>query len=582
VTVNIARDGAQLSLLDGSDTSVTQLTFTPTNWDQWVTLKVKSVDDTVRENSKVSHIVHSFTSADAVYGQAADVEVDVRVLDNDSPNVLVTESDGGTFLVRGVSSDDYTLRLVSAPTAPVTVDIFGDGQTRVVSATRGGTNVLTTALVGGAVSVNVTKGTDTSAPAGARGTLARADGHSWLDDGFRVGTQFKIDGNATVYKINDIVDVVDAATNAVTSSKLILTLDGSLASIANGSHSFQRVAGAVVFDATNWWKDVTITVAADLNFVTDVSQQFVRNEPVRHHLTGEVSGPLIVEGGIAEGKDRSLRAAIMLPTESTAPPKGVSVDTDETKQADRLVVFNDSSAADDIGRLSEVSDADVTEMADIVILRDPMNLSGLGMRPGAGGLSTSLTVDISEAQDGSNLVTFPGGITFDDIEITEVLLGQGNDNFTVTATSRGTPVPTNPGGRNDNVVTVIHGGGNTLVGSVMGGDTIVVTGGGGPASPLVIYGDTSQDGARYDSRADLGIFTGNAFFFAGHGNDVIDAHLSPNPVVIYGGRGNDTIRGSQADDQIAGGSGDDTISGEGGNDQIYGDSGFNLDIRVTK
>ncbi|HTH05783.1 MAG TPA: hypothetical protein VL916_07925, partial [Ilumatobacteraceae bacterium] len=176
VTVNIARDGAQLSLLDGSNTTVTQLTFTPTNWDQWVTLKVKSVDDTVRENSKVSHIVHSFTSADAVYGQAANVEVDVRVLDNDSPNVLVTESNGGTFVVKGVSNDDYTLRLVSAPTAPVTVDIFGDGQTRVVSAMRSGTPVLTTALVGGAVSVNVTKGTDTSAPAGARGTLARADG----------------------------------------------------------------------------------------------------------------------------------------------------------------------------------------------------------------------------------------------------------------------------------------------------------------------------------------------------------------------------------------------------------------------
>src|SRR6185503_6633708 len=184
VTVNLVRDGAQLVLANASNTPITQITFTPTNWDQWVTVKVKAVDDTVRENSKVSRIVHSFTSTDVRYGQAADVEVEVRVLDNDSPNVLVTESDGGTFVVKGVSNDDYTLRLVSSPTAPVTVDIFGDGQTLVVSATRG-------------------------------------------------GTQFRIDGGATVYKINDIVDVVDAATNAVTSSKLILTLDGSLGSIAN-------------------------------------------------------------------------------------------------------------------------------------------------------------------------------------------------------------------------------------------------------------------------------------------------------------------------------------------------------------
>ncbi|HAG59058.1 MAG TPA: hypothetical protein DCL83_06945, partial [Arthrobacter bacterium] len=31
----------------------------------------------------------------------------------------------------------------------------------------------------------------------------------------------------------------------------------------------------------------------------------------------------------------------------------------------------------------------------------------------------------------------------------------------------------------------------------LGGDTITVTGGGGPASPLVLYGDTSQDGVWY-------------------------------------------------------------------------------------
>ena len=44
------------------------------------------------------------------------------------------------------------------------------------------------------------------------------------------------------------------------------------------------------------------------------------------------------------------------------------------------------------------------------------------MRPGADGRSTALIVDISDNQDGSNLVTIPGGITFDDIE---VISGQG-------------------------------------------------------------------------------------------------------------------------------------------------------------
>src|SRR5207249_1956369 len=63
-----------------------------------------------------------------------------------------------------------------------------------------------------------------------------------------------------------------------------------------------------------------------------------------------------------------------------------------------------------------------------------------------------------------------------------------------------------------------------------------------------------------------------------YGNDVIDASANSRSVAIYGGRGNDTIIGSQAGDHLAGGSGDDTINGQGGDDHIYGDDGFNLDL----
>jgi Ca2+-binding RTX toxin-like protein len=76
--------------------------------------------------------------------------------------------------------------------------------------------------------------------------------------------------------------------------------------------------------------------------------------------------------------------------------------------------------------------------------------------------------------------------------------------------------------------------------------------------------------------------------FTDFGNDVIDAsalfkdvaagQLPSVGLTIYGGPGNDFIRGSQAGDHIAGGSGDDTISGQRGPDHIYGDSGFNVEI----
>jgi Ca2+-binding RTX toxin-like protein len=147
----------------------------------------------------------------------------------------------------------------------------------------------------------------------------------------------------------------------------------------------------------------------------------------------------------------------------------------------------------------------------------------------------------------------------------------------------------------------------------IGGDHIIITGGGGPNSPLVVYGDTSQDGVWYSGRPDdtRGIEFGekpfnpfplladgdneddewvfpvaNPYRYAGH--DIIDAGalfastpgnaLPSIGLTIYGGAGNDLIIGSQASDHLAGGSGDDTILGQRGADHIYGDSGVNVDI----
>ena len=97
----------------------------------------------------------------------------------------------------------------------------------------------------------------------------------------------------------------------------------------------------------------------------------------------------------------------------------------------------------------------------------------------------------------------------------------------------------------DGTVTVVQGGG--------GDDTITVTGGGGAAAPLVLFGDTSQDGLFYN--ATTANQTGNGREFVNHGNDTIDASATAQSVTIYGGRGNDTLIGSQAGDHIAGGSG---------------------------
>jgi len=139
---------------------------------------------------------------------------------------------------------------------------------------------------------------------------------------------------------------------------------------------------------------------------------------------------------------------------------------------------------------------------------------------------------------------------------------------------------------------------------------------GGPDSPLVLYGDTSQDGVWYSGHpydilgAEFGEKPFDPFVnlpdddneddewvfpladpFPYHGNDVIDASglfawidcavsctLPTLGVTAYGGRGNDLIIGSQTGDHLAGGSGDDEIVGNRGVDHVYGDGGFNVNV----
>ena len=192
------------------------------------------------------------------------------------------------------------------------------------------------------------------------------------------------------------------------------------------------------------------------------------------------------------------------------------------------------------------------------------------------------------------------------------MLGGGNDDLVISGSLR--QANERPSARaKHGTLTIVQGGGNSLEGDgiSVGADKFYVTGGGGPGSPLVIFGDTSQDGLWYSgdpSRADRNdnltfgpklfdqVGTADDLFqfaranpYTLNGNDVIDAHeldlshMVPLNgtvtvgLIVYGGGGNDTIKGSQAGDHLAGGSGDDTIEGNGGDDHIYGDSGFNVD-----
>ncbi|WP_392533892.1 DUF4347 domain-containing protein [Nostoc sp. C117] len=602
------------------------LVFDSSNWNQQQTVYVLADDDNFAEGERVVTVSHSVASQDATFNQAAVKNVEVTVLDNDQPGLIINESNGGTLVLEGDATtgitDTYTVQLTKAPAAgrTVTVTLANDGQialsaanpadTRFSAANKSITfneNNWNTPFI---VKVSATQDV---APEDAKISVITHKVTS-TDSTFVVSDAF---GNSKGERSLD-VEVLDDETPGVIvtetdGSTLLIKGDGTPANPGVGDTYTVRLTKAPVgqvtidllndgqatttptsltFNQTNWFQPQTVNVSANSSFVPTPSTQKVKQFPTQPHLLSNLRGPLEVIGGTTT-VNRSLNPAVILPKELNAPLLGIGTQPPEEQQIDTLNIFDDSSQEDKTGVLTST------------------NLSGFNM---AGDLTFSGTTTFGEPS------VFKGGITYGDpttgkstFEVLNLLLGSGNDNLTIESTLNTTATH---GG-----ITTVHGGGNRYLTNpttgafildgngqkIIGGDTITVNGGGGSASPLVVYGDTSQDGIWYSGSpetvtgADFGqkpfdqVGTADDRFlfplansFDLSGNDIIDARnlfktipagqLPSVGLTVYGGAGNDTIYGSQAGDHLAGGSGDDTIYGQRGADHIYGDSGVNVDV----
>ena len=134
VTVSLAEifapeTNAQLSF----DTPV--LTFDASDWDTVKYVTLTAIDDDLPEDPRGLQIEATVSSTGGSFDGAATKLLPVKVLDNDTPGVVVTESAGDT-LVTPLENDDYTLRLTSAPDAGevVTIPLLTDGQASIISA----------------------------------------------------------------------------------------------------------------------------------------------------------------------------------------------------------------------------------------------------------------------------------------------------------------------------------------------------------------------------------------------------------------------------------------------------------------
>ena len=78
-----------------------------------------------------------------------------------------------------------------------------------------------------------------------------------------------------------------------------------LAKSENSEVTLQLNSAAVTFTADNWHHEVTVNIESDDDFYTD--WRFWGG------AARALTCPLLIEGGIGEGKDRSLVNAVMLP-----------------------------------------------------------------------------------------------------------------------------------------------------------------------------------------------------------------------------------------------------------------------------
>ena len=287
-----------------------------------------------------------------------------------------------------------------------------------------------------------------------------------------------------------------------------------------------RWAAVVMFDATNWFDPTSMRVVADPWFVLPAGHENRTTLPHQPQLLSALRGPLALGGRLHRRPPPASRGghAAARDQRAAAQRRAGELGVLPSRRPERLVGFQPrrperDAHGDDALRPEPPAPAELCRRRRHVDLRGAQRPARRGQRP---------VHDHGHA--GRQRPSPPMA---------------GSRRFTAAAT-RSSPT-----------------------GSI-GGDHITASGGGGPSSPLVIYGDTTQDGAWYTGGegAWYGGFgpkpysglpgggttcfvfgVGGAFRFPG--NDVIDASalfggaMPTVGIIAYGGPGDDLLIGSK-------------------------------------
>ncbi|HEY4761826.1 MAG TPA: DUF4347 domain-containing protein, partial [Thermoguttaceae bacterium] len=116
--------------------STSSLRFTTSNWNVAQTVTITGVDDIIIDGNVAYTIVTApAASADPIYNGMNAADVSVINTDNETAQVLITQSGGATNVAEGGATDAYTVRLTTQPLADVIVTLNHDSQLEPSSST---------------------------------------------------------------------------------------------------------------------------------------------------------------------------------------------------------------------------------------------------------------------------------------------------------------------------------------------------------------------------------------------------------------------------------------------------------------
>jgi hypothetical protein len=193
--------------------------------------------------------------------------------------------------------------------------------------------------------------------------------------------------------------------------------------------------------------------------------------------------------------------------------------------------------------LSNTSGTGVTPVGTVQFVVDGSNL-GSPVTVDATGRATSPGISFASGASHSVQAIYSGNSNF---------VGSSN---TLTQTVQTVALETDP---SDVTKTAL------FVGGTAGNDTIVFNPGGGSGTVQVVLNSVSQ--GTYSP-------TGHLIAYGNAGDDTIQVAGSLTlPTLLFGGDGNDTVKGGSGNNILVGGAGNDSLTGGSGRDLLIGGAG---------